>query len=167
MTYPKLPFALPFIREERAETAITHMIFFIAAIIIAMGVVAILSANVQSITGATSSSSKVLSEQLKTDITVISDPEVIPYNASTGYTFYAKNTGKSELAPGYVDVIVDGTLIAPANVTLSVQDGDTVWRPGDVLVIEVITDPDPLASGDHRIRVVAENGKSGSMSFKT
>lgn len=156
-----------FVIEDRAETAVTHMIFFITTVIIAMSVVLILSANVQSITGATSSSSKVLSDQLKTDITIISDPELIPYDGVDGYTFYAKNTGKSELSLTYVDVIIDGTLLSPSNVTLSLMDEGTLWSTGDVLVITAITNPDPLGSGDHRIRVIAENGKSDSMSFKT
>jgi len=156
-----------FVVEERAETAVSHMIFFIATVIIAMSVVVILSSNVQSITGATSSSSKVLSDQLRTDITIISDPEVIPYSAVEGYTFYAKNTGKSELSLTYVDVIIDGMLLSPSNMTLSLADEGTVWSTGDVLVIKAITTPDPLDSGDHSIRVVTENGKSYSMSFKT
>jgi archaellum component FlaG (FlaF/FlaG flagellin family) len=47
------------------------------------------------------------------------------------------------------------------------MDEGTMWSTGDVLVIKTITDPKPLVSGDHRISVVAENGKSDSMSFKT
>ena len=47
-----------------------------------------------------------------------------------------------------------------------VIDGDVMWRPGDVLVVNV-TMSSALSTGDHRVKMAAENGKSGSMSFKT
>lgn len=151
-----------------AETAVTHMIFFIAAIILAISVVALISADVQTMISSSGASSKLLSEQMRTDITVVNDPEIVPFDSDTSkYTFYAKNTGKSELAPDYVTVIVDGILIEPDNIDISLMDGDVVWRPGDILTLNVTTIPSPLESGDHRILVAAENGKSGSMSFKT
>ncbi|QLC50646.1 flagellar protein G [Methanolobus zinderi] len=155
-------------KAEKAETAVTHMIFFIAAIIIAMGVVTVLSADIQSMVASSSVSSKLLSDQMRTDITIVNDPYVIPYD-STGnyYTFYAKNTGKTELVPEFVTVMVDGVMIESANVDMDLPDGDVIWRPGDVLIINVITDPSPLNEGDHRILVAAENGKSGGMSFIT
>lgn len=158
-------FSRSIFKDEQAETAITHMIFFIAAVVLAMGVVSVLSVNVQSISGATSASSKVISDQLRTDITVINDPDTVPYRNSEYYTFYAKNTGKSELNIDYVNLILDGILIPPENVTAVVLDGDVMWRPGDVLAINVTTSE--LSSGDHSVRVISENGKSDSMSFKT
>ncbi|HJH29559.1 MAG TPA: flagellar protein G [Methanosarcinaceae archaeon] len=151
-------------KNEQAETAITHMIFFIVAIVLAMGVVSVLSVNVQSISGATSASSKVISDQLRTDITIINDPDMVPWN-SEYYTFYAKNTGKSELNIDYVNLVLDGILIPPENMNAVVLDGYVIWRPGDVLAINVTTSP--LSPGDHSVCVVTENGKSDSMRFKT
>lgn len=156
-----------FSADKAGETAITHMIFFIAAVIIAMGVVAVLSVNVQSLTGATYVGNKVLSDQIRTDITIINDPEIIPYNSyEKRYTFYAKNTGVSELNTEFITILVDGMLIEPSDVQSSVIDGDVVWRPGDVLVVNV-TMSSALSHGDHRVQITAENGKSGSMSFIT
>ena len=152
-------------KNEQAETAITHMIFFIAAVVLAMGVISVLSVNVQSISGATSANSKVISDQLRTDITVINDPDAVPYRGSAYYTFYAKNTGRSELSIDYVNLILDGILIPPEDVNAVVLDGDVMWRPGDVLAINVTISQ--LSSGDHSVRVISENGKSDSMSFKT
>ncbi|MEZ5334886.1 MAG: flagellar protein G [Methanolobus sp.] len=156
------------LENTSAETAITHMIFFIAAIILAMSVVALITADVQSMISSSGASSKLLSEQMRTDITIVNDPEVIPYDGgSNKYTFYAKNTGKTELVPEYVTVIVDGILIEPTDVDIALVDGDVIWRPGEILTMNVSTTPAPLEAGDHRILVAAENGKSGSMSFKT
>lgn len=156
------------IEDTGAETAITHMIFFIAAIILAISVVALISADVQSMMSSSGTSSRLLSEQMRTDITLVNDPEIIPYDNSTQkYTFYAKNTGKTELVPDYVTVIVDGILLDPSDVDLALDDGDIMWRPGYILTMNVTTTPSPLDSGDHRILVAAENGKSGAMSFET
>ncbi|MCL7410605.1 MAG: flagellar protein G [Methanosarcinaceae archaeon] len=158
-------FSRTIFKDERAETAITHMIFFIAAVVLAMGVVAVLSTNVQSISGATTAGSKVMSDQLRTDITIINDPNEVPYINNENYTFYVKNTGRSELNIDYVNIILDGVLIQSNNQDITVLDGDVVWRPGDVLGINVTISQ--LSSGDHSVRVVSENGKSDAMNFIT
>ncbi|WMW24322.1 flagellar protein G [Methanolobus sediminis] len=156
------------LKNTGAETAVTHMIFFIAAMILAVSVVVLISGNVQSMIASSSASSKLVSEQMRTDITIVNDPEIIPYDGGSGkYTFYAKNTGKTELVPEYVTVLVDGILIEPTSVDAALTDGDVVWRPGDILTLNVTTEPSPLETGDHRVLVAAENGKSGAMSFKT
>lgn len=156
-------FSRTIFKDERAETAITHMIFFIAAVILAMGVVSVLSVNVQSISGATIAGSKVMSDQLRTDITIINDPNEVPYINNENYTFYVKNTGKSELNIDYMNVILDGVLIQPSNQTETVLGGGMMWRPGDVVVIDVTINQ--LSAGDHSVNIVSENGKSDSMSF--
>jgi archaeal flagellar protein FlaG len=156
-----------FFRCQKAETAITHMIFFITAIILAMGAITVLSADVQSIVSSSSVNSKLMAQQMRTDITIVNDPLMIPYDSSdNSYAFYAKNTGRTELTPEFITVLVDGILVEPANMDVEILDGDVVWRPGDILVLHVTPSPSPLEPGDHRILVAAENGKSGSMSFK-
>ncbi len=154
-----------FAKDGKAETAITHMIFFITAIVVAMMVVLVLSQNVQSITSATAANSKVLSEQIRTDITIINDPEQIPYdNSSNHYTFYAKNTGNTELNKEYLDIFVDGIFIDPSLTEISMLDHDTLWRPGDILIVNITSQP--MERGDHRLHIAVENGKTDSMSFK-
>jgi flagellar protein FlaG len=158
----------PLLKDTGAETAVTHMIFFITAMLLAISVVVLVSGNVQSMVSSSGAGSKLLSEQMRTDITIVNDPEIIPFDNSTGkYTFYAKNTGKTELAPEYVTILVDGLLIEPADADIALVDGDVVWRPGDILTLNVTTKPSPLDAGDHRVLVAADNGKSGAMSFKT
>ncbi|NOQ48568.1 MAG: flagellar protein G [Methanococcoides sp.] len=166
MSFKKKLHICTFADDRRADTAITHMIFFITAILIAMTVVAIMTSNVQSLTSSSASSSKVLSEQLKTDITIISDPELIPYdNTTKEYTFYAKNTGRTELDTEYIDIFVDGLYVYPDELDISLFDQDVLWRPGYLLMINV-TVTEPLSNGDHRLLIAAENGKSDSMDFR-
>ncbi|MDL5502894.1 MAG: flagellar protein G, partial [Candidatus Methanoperedens sp.] len=92
------------------------MVFFITSVIIALSVVGAIFLNIQSISSAAIIGSKTFAEQLKTDITIINDPELIPYNSSSGiYSFYVKNTGKEELGIQYITVIIDGNIVIDSN----------------------------------------------------
>ena len=98
-------------------------------------------------------------------MTIINDLNEVPYINNENYTFYVKNTGRSELNIDYVNIILDGILIQSSNQAVTVLDGGTVWRPGDVLGVNVTISQ--LSSGDHSVRVVSENGKSDAMNFIT
>ena len=139
------------------------MIFFITSVIIALSVVGALFMNIQSLTSAATMGSKTLSEQLKTDITVINDPEIIP-NSGGAYTFYVKNTGKEDLGKDYITVLVDGTVISEGNLNKTLITGDgAVWRSGDVLSINAAVS---LTSGSHNLRVITENGIEDDFEFR-
>ncbi len=145
-----------------AETSTTHLIFFIAAMVIASGVVAIIYSNVNSFAGASREGAVTLSKQLMTDITIINDPAKIP-KSGYNYTFYVKNTGRSNLAPEHVTVIINGEVIPFKNVTATVINGTAVWRPADVLQLNVMFPAMP--SGDNNLRIISENGIDDTMDF--
>lgn len=145
-----------------AETSSTHLIFFIAAMIIATGVVAVIYTNVNSFVGASRESSNTISKQLTTDITIINDPSIIP-RTGNNYTFYVKNTGKSNLDPQLVTVIINGEVIPFNNVLVTVMGGTDMWRPADVLQITV--NYPGMPSGDNNIRIISENGIDTTMDF--
>jgi len=146
-----------------AGTSATQLIFFISSVIIAMGVVGALFINVQSITTAATLGSKTLTEQLKTDITVINDPEIIP-NSGGIYTFYVKNTGKEGLGIEYITVIIDGTIIPENNLNKTIIGSGSMWLTGDVLQINATVS---LNSGSHNLRVITTNGIEDSLLFRT
>src|SRR5574341_1690825 len=102
-----------------AETSSTHLIFFIAAMILAAGVVAVVFTNFNAVTDSSREGAVTLSQQLKTDITIINDPAEIP-NSGNYYTFYVKNTGKSTLAPEHVTVIINGAVVPDNDVNKTV-----------------------------------------------
>lgn len=148
-----------------AGASATQMIFFITSVIIALGVVGALFMNIQSLTSAATIGSKTLSEQLKTDITVINDPQIIPYDSGTGnYTFYVKNTGNEELGINYITVIIDGKVFS--NTGKTILGSDDMWFTGDVLSINVTISPS-LQPGSHNLRVIAENGIEDEFAFRT
>ncbi len=146
-----------------AGASATQMIFFIASVIIALGVVGGIFVNVQSMSSAAALSSKTISEQLKTDITIINDPETVPYSG-TAYTFYVKNTGKEDIVTQYLTVLIDGKIISDANLNNVISNSDTVWAPGDVLEIQATAS---LNSGSHSLRVITENGVEADFDFRT
>ncbi len=146
-----------------AGEAITQLIFFIGAVIIAVGVIGVVTTNVHSITASYGMSSKTLADQLKTDITIINDPAAIPY-AGTNYSFFVKNTGKNTLDNSSVNMFIDGNYV---NVTgkMTIMDGGSLWYPTYVLRLNY-TKATPLSSGDHTVRVVAGNGVFDTMPFR-
>ena len=146
-----------------AGASATQMVFFIASVIIALSVVGAMFMNVQSLSSAVIIGSKTLSEQLKTDITVINDPEIIP-NSSGIYTFYVKNTGMQELGTEYITVIIDGTIISDNNLNKTILEGGQTWLTGDVLKINATISP---AAGNHNLRVITANGIEDTFSFGT
>jgi flagellar protein FlaG len=145
-----------------AGSSATEMIFFIASVIIALSVVGALFMNVESITSAATISSKTLTEQLKTDITVINDPYIIPH-PDENYTFYVKNTGSQELGTQYITLIIDGKMISDSDLNKTIE-GSQTWRTGDVLTIKVNV---ILNNGDHNLRVITTNGIEDTFPFRT
>lgn len=148
-----------------AGEAITQMIFFIGAIVIAVGVIGVVTTNVQSISASYGMNSKTLADQLKTDITIINDPAMIP-NISNNYSFYVKNTGQSTLEYTTVSMFVDGKYTM--NLTTTIMEGGSYWYPTYVLRLNYSTNKNPtISSGDHSVRVVAGNGVFDTMAFRT
>ncbi len=147
-----------------AGASATQMVFFIASVIIALSVVGAIFMNVQSLSSAVIIGSKTLSEQLKTDITVINDPEIIPNSSGIYYIFYVKNTGVQEISTKYINVIIDGTMISDNDLNKTVIDSGQTWLTGDVLEINATVS---LAPGNHNLRVIASNGIEDTFSFRT
>jgi flagellar protein FlaG len=133
-------------------TTATHIIFFIISVILAASVGSALLVTTQGVMGSITEKSKILSYKLETEITIINDP------AATSNVFYVKNTGKSEIPPDPIDVIIDGEYIDPSNVSVSVIGGGVTAKPGDV--IKIVVSGAPTTSGDHTVKIVVYGGVS-------
>ena len=145
-----------------ADTSATHMIFFVAAMIIASGVVSVVFINTNAMMEASREGVSTVSEQIKTDITIINDPSNIPQNGDV-YTFYVKNIGKSDLAFDQVTVLIDGDVILNNDLNKTIIGGNTTWYPSDVLQLDVTYASMP--AGDNTIKVITENGIDDSLEF--
>ncbi len=140
-----------------------HLIFYIGAIVIAVGIISVVTTYAGSVAASYGMSSKTLSEQLRTEITIINDPLIIPY-ISNNYSFYVKNTGKTTLYNASVDLLVDGMYIR--NASTKIERGGNVWYPSYVLVVNYTTGTRFTKNTDHNVTVVAGNGVLNSMPFK-
>lgn len=146
-----------------AGVSSSHMILFIASMIVAAGVAGTFTHTVSDVSAAIQDQSLAVSRQVRTDVEIISDGGSQVYNGTTGnVTLLVKNTGSTDLRtdPGAVDVLVDGTY--RTNVTLTVVDGSE-WAEDNVVRLEISVGS--LASGDHRAKVIV-NGDEEVFRFR-
>ncbi len=147
-----------------AGESIAQLIFFIGAIVIAVGVITTVTSYMQSITASYSMNSRTLADQLRTEITIINDPQVIPYS-NNNYTFFVKNTGKTTLDPTAVNMLIDGSYTNVTN-KMTIMEGGSIWFPTYVLRLNYTTGTHFDEHEDHTVTVVAGNGVSDIMPFK-
>ena len=148
-----------------AGASATQMVFFITSVIIALSVVGAIFLNVQSISSAAMVGSKTLTEQLRTDITIINDAESIPYSGGN-YTFYVKNTGKEGLDIQYITVIIDGSVVTDTNLNKTILGSDVLWLSGDVLQVDAQVTIQGASGSSHNLRVITGNGIEDTFSFR-
>jgi len=158
-----------------ASVPISHLILFIASLVIAAGVVGTITTGVDRVSAAVDDAGLDATEQLRTDVTIISDASAGVYNASEeNVTLLIKNTGTYRLAPdgSDLDVVFDGRYVPPsaASGELVSADSGAAWSRGDVLRLTIdVTALDGtsggLENGDHRVYVTA-NGDEELFQFR-
>jgi len=138
------------------STSSTQLVFFIAAMVIASGLVGLFAEIVSSISDGVRIRGDTFYDNLMSDITIVNDP----YNMDDDpVVIFVKNTGKVQLA-STADVLIDNQPFL--NNTVSVLGGGG-WQPGSILRIEIATE---LASGEHTVKVIVENGVTDRFTFR-
>lgn len=134
-----------------ASVPISHLIIFIASIVVAAGVAGTLTTQVEGVSQAIDDQGLDVSQEIRTDIEVISDASSNRVYDGTQLTLLVKNTGSRTLPDdaGQLDVLVNGTY--QTDVTLTVLD-DPAWEP--TAVAEVTVSNVSLPPGDHRVKVI-------------
>ncbi|MFC4360161.1 flagellar protein G [Halobium salinum] len=134
-----------------ASVSVSHLILFIASLIVAGSVAGTLMTGVDRLGSAIEDESLDVSKQVRTDIEVISDSGSAVYDTNNegNITLYVKNTGSRNLPPDGtgLDVLVDGQYATDTSLTL--LDGD--WDTGDVVELQIST---TLSPGDHRVKLI-------------
>ncbi|OTF10296.1 flagellar protein G [Halorubrum sp. SD612] len=158
-----------------ASVPVSHLILFIASLVIAAGVVGTITTGVDRVSAAVDDAGLDATEQLRTDVTFISDPSAGVYNATEGnVTLLIKNTGTYRLAPdgSDLDVVFDGGYVRPSKLSgeLVSVDGANAWSRGDVLRLTIeVSEIDGvnggLADGDHRV-YLSVNGDEELFQFR-
>ncbi|MEF8782493.1 MAG: flagellar protein G [Haloarculaceae archaeon] len=154
-----------------ASVSVSHMILFIASMLIAASVAGVFTSSVDRLSGAIDDQGLQVSDSVRTDIEVISDAGdgACVYNCSgnENLTLLIKNTGTSTLpAEGsQVEVIVNGEFQPSSTLTVELLDDADRWRSGDVIRLTV-SDLNLSASRDHRSKVIV-NGDEEVFEFRT
>jgi len=138
----------------------THVIFFIAAVIVASAVSGVFIAVTMNVSTSLSERGDRIQEQLDTDFKIINDNENVP-NVSGHYRFYLKNIGGKKLITTNetFQLFIDGDIILTANYNFS----DTSIKTGEVTTIYV--DNSEISSGDHTLRVVGPQAIEDEFTF--
>jgi flagellar protein FlaG len=151
-----------------ASVSVSSLVLFIASLVVAAAVAGTLVTEVDQITHSVTQSSDQVGERIETDVTIISDTgSDALYDADERRVrVLVKNTGSEPLGAdaGQVDVLVDGTFVAAANVTVARADGTggSTWAPGSVVRVDIDRQLDP---GDHRVAVLV-NGNEEVVRFR-
>lgn len=147
-----------------SSSSISHLIMFIAGLIVSVSIAGTIMVQVGGMATAIEDRGAGLTEEIETDIAIVSDPS----NTESVYddgtvTIYVKNTGSTDLAGdgSSIDVFIDGGYIGDDDLDVDMVSGGSAWRSDDVAEITV-TDQD--LSGDTEFAIIA-NGNEETIDF--
>jgi flagellar protein FlaG len=138
----------------------THVVFFIASVIIASAVSGVFIAVTTNIINSYSERGNRVQEQLDTDFEIINDPDNIPSSGGF-YQFYLKNIGGSELATSNesINIFIDGEIIITANYNFA----DTSIHKEEVTTLNIVSSD--ILQGDHTLRIVGPQAIDDEFTF--
>jgi len=149
-----------------AGTSTSSLVIFVASMMIAASVAGTLMDSIDDVSEAISVESGDVSQNIRTDIEVISDESSPVYNTSgdDNVTVLVKNTGARSMTaePGTIDVLIDGVYRTDVSLT-EFETPDETWSKGEV--VQVSIDVPSLPAGDHRLKVIA-SGDEEVFSFR-
>ena len=143
-----------------ASVSVSHLISFIASLVVAAGVAGTLTTGVERVSNAVEDGSLDVSQQVRTDIDVVSDPESPTLDANDNVTVYVRNTGSQGIfiQPDSIDMVLNGDFVPNSEFTVTDANGDrTTARPGDVMAIEINNDNGYVNSGDNRLYITVNS----------
>jgi flagellar protein FlaG len=147
-----------------ASVSASHLILFIASMLIAASVAGTFTNSVGRLSEALGEQGTQISQEVRTDVEIISDSgsDAIYDDTDDVLTLLVKNTGTGDLdaESRQIDVLVDGQY--QTNVTVTLVGDATQWSQGDVVQVDVgVT----LNAGDHRAKIIV-NGDEEVLEFR-
>jgi flagellar protein FlaG len=144
-------------------TAASHLIFFIAAIFIAISLVAAFVVVTDNLKDALESRSRTEQTSIRSRVEIVNDLVSMPYNnTSKTLDLYVKNVGTERLDPNETLVLIDGV---DHNYTWRIVGGYQNWTQGLTAVLTV-EDCYFSADTDHAAKVSCSNGAADSKEFR-
>ena len=138
------------------STSATHLIYFIASVVVAGSFIGIAASVVVNISNGMQNRGDMIAKQLSEDFAIINDPERVSNNP---LLLYLKNTGRIPLSVSHITVLVDGIF---RNSTVIEGKNDS-WMPGEVVVVSVDVN---LSAGQHVVKVILDDGLTRDFKFR-
>lgn len=135
------------------STSATHIIFFIASVVIAASFVGVAATTILDISDSIEDRGDMISKQLSADFEVINDPELVSNNP---VVLYLKNTGKVPLSTQHITVLIDGSSVDDFTVS------SETWMPGETITLTININ---LATGEHVAKIILDDGLSTTFHF--
>jgi flagellar protein FlaG len=135
-----------------ASVSVSHLIIFIASLVVAAGVAGTLTTGVERVSNAVEDGSLDVSQQVRTDIEIVSDPANPTIDGNGNLTVHVRNTGSQAIfiRPDSVDMVLNGDFVTNSDFTITdANGGQTTARTGDVMAIEI--DDSFVDPGDNRL----------------
>ncbi|MBI0584384.1 MAG: hypothetical protein ISF22_09185 [Methanomassiliicoccus sp.] len=143
-----------------SDDSFTHMIFFIASIVIAVSIAGTLIAVTGLMVDEVRTKGTNAASEMGSSIVISNDPRHVPHDNDT-LTLYIKNTG--EVTQTYQDLIIfiDGEYVTYGGRLVGTGNGQ--WSTGRVVEITAMIG---LGPGDHTAKVILANGVSDTLEFR-
>jgi archaellum component FlaG (FlaF/FlaG flagellin family) len=144
-------------------TGATHLIFFIAAMVIASALVGGFYVVIDNLNDGMVARSDAEQKSIRSRVEIINDLVAMPYNnTSKELIVYVKNTGAQRLDPNQTVVFIDGL---HHNYTWRLVGGAGNWTQGVTVELKV-EDCYFAADSDHSVKVSASYGASDRKEFR-
>ena len=141
----------------------THLIFFIAAVIIALTLVGAFVVVIDNLSDAMENRASSEQRSIRSRVEIINDLVAMPYNnTSKELDIYVKNIGAERLDPNATLVLIDGVDV---NYTYRVVGGGSEWVPGGTVVL-TCQSVSFTANSDHSVKVVCSHGAWDRKEFR-
>jgi len=145
------------------STSATQLIFFIAAIFIALSLVGVFTVVTNELKDALENRADTERIQLRSKVEIINDLVAMPFNnTSKTLDIYVKNVGTQRLFPNDTLMLIDGV---DHNYTWRMVGGGANWTQGATVVFTV-KDCYFSAYTDHAVKVSCSNGAFDRKEFR-
>jgi len=135
-----------------ASVSASHLIIFVASLVIAAGVVGTLTTGVERVSSSIDDGSLDVSQQIRMDMSVISDPGATSLDGGN-LTIHVRNTGSQSvpIEQSAVDIVYNGDFISDFEIDDANDPDETVWRPGEVIEITLEDVDGQTEDNDNRL----------------
>ncbi|MGB3907155.1 MAG: hypothetical protein WBL02_01840 [Methanomethylovorans sp.] len=132
------------------ETSVVLTIFFVSALVMATMSYTTISSSNDLLSSSADEHYSLINRKLHTDVQVVGSSAII-HNSTYQLSLEMINTGSETLRSDKLGVLVDG-VYKPYSIT---SNTTSIWNPQTTIFLTIY---DLSGFGDHRLKVVTENG---------